>query len=357
MLIMPEEVSRGDRARNPPGRPRRTAARRGAVLLSLALALAASARSGAGGAPSAPAPAPSPGAPPAAPDAGSTAPQFSEEVSVAWILVPVVVRSKNGYVDNLDRKAFDLRVGGRSVHFQDFEKRGEAPWSLVFLQDVSGSMGPGGRLEASKEAIRYFLDQARPGDEYALASFAGETTAVDVPFTESQQPLREAIDGWEAYGRTALNDAVAWLPDISGESRNVKRAAVLITDGADNASKMTADEARELVRKAELPVYVLGLESGDPFAVSPEGKKLYRYADVLNLLASMTGGHYFAIRGPDDIKEACATIADEMRYQYVLGFDTTGTGRSDWRPISVIVKKKGVRVVARRGYRGTPPAH
>jgi Ca-activated chloride channel homolog len=330
-------------------------------VVCLALTAAASAPGAVAGDNPAAAPAASP--PPTAattdpaPGTDAAAPQFAEEVSVAWILVPVVVRSKKGYVEGLDRKAFQLRVGGRAVPFQDFEKRGEAPWSLVFLQDVSGSMGPGGRLEASKEAIRFFLDRARPGDEYALASFAGETTAVDVPFTESQRPLREAIDGWEAYGRTALNDAVAWLPDISGDSRNVKRAAVLITDGVDNASRMTADEARDLVRRAELPVYVLGLESGDPFAITSEGEKLHRYADVLNLLASMTGGHYFAIRGPDDIKEACATIADEMRYQYVLGFDTASTGKSEWRPISVVVKKKGVRVAARRGYRGTAPAH
>ncbi len=329
--------------------------------LGLALVAAASAPGAVAGdtpaAPTAPTPPPSAGAVPDAAQEAAAAPQFTDEVSVSWILVPVVVRSKKGYIEGLDRKEFQLRVGGRVVQFQDFEKRGEAPWSLVFLQDVSGSMGPGGRLEASKEAIRFFLDRARPGDEYALASFAGETTAVDVPFTESQRPLREAIDGWEAYGRTALNDAVAWLPDISGDSRNVKRAAVLITDGVDNASRMTADEARDLVRRAELPVYVLGLESGDPFALSSEGEKLHRYADVLNLLASMTGGHYFAIRGPDDIKEACATIADEMRYQYVLGFDTAATGKSEWRPISVVVKKKGVRVAARRGYRGTAPAH
>ena len=325
-----------------------------ATLLALGATSAGAAEPGPPSAPKAPATAPAASVPPPASDG---TPQFAEEVSVAWILVPVIVKSKRGYLDRLDREEFDLRVAGRSVPFKDFERRGEAPWSLVFLQDLSGSMGTGGRLEASQEALRYFFDRARPGDEYALATFAGEETAVDVPFTEDLEPLREAVQGWEAYGRTALHDAVSWLPDISGESRNVKRAAVLITDGADNASRITAAEARELVRSAELPVYVLGLESGDPFAVDEEGEKVYRYADVLNLLASMTGGRYFPIRGPDELKEACATIADEMRYQYVLGFDTSGVGASEWRPISVIVKEKGVRVVARRGYRGTLPAH
>ena len=103
---------------------------------------------------------------------------------------------------------------------------------MVFLQDLSGSMGVGGRLEASHEAIDYFLESARPGDEFALATFAGEDTNIDVPFTEDLAALRESVDSWEGYGKTALHDAVALLPRISNDSRNVKRAAVLITDGA-----------------------------------------------------------------------------------------------------------------------------
>jgi len=299
-------------------------------------------------------------APPAEAEPGGSAvgvveAAFDDEVSVSWILVPVIVKSKKGYVEGLGRDDFELRVGSRRVAFQDFEQRGEAPWSLVFLQDLSGSMANGGRLEASQEAVRYFLKRARPGDEFALATFAGETTTVEIPFTEDLGAVGDAVSRWEGYGKTALHDAVAWLPDISGDSRNVKRAAVLLTDGQDTASRMTAADARELVRKAELPVYVLGLESGDPFEVR-DGKKVYQYADVLNLLARFTGGRYFPIRDPDDLKEACATIAEDMRYQYVLGFDTAATGKAEWRPISVVVKKKGVQVVARRGYRGAPPA-
>lgn len=281
---------------------------------------------------------------------------FDDEVSVAWILVPVIVRSKKGYVLDLEREDFVLRVDGRPVAFPDFERRGEAPWSLVFLQDLSGSMGTGGRLEASQEAVRFFLTRARPGDEFAVASFAGQTTAVDVPFTEQLAPVAEAVSAWEAYGRTALHDAVAWLPEISGESRNVKRAAVLITDGADNASHLSAAEARKLVERAELPVYVLGLESGDPYAVDNKKGNVYEYADVLNLLAYQTGGKYFPIEGPEDLKEACATIAEEMRFQYVLGLETRPEGKPDWHPVQVLVRREGVQVVSRKGYRGTPPA-
>jgi VWFA-related protein len=284
-------------------------------------------------------------------------PAFTDEVSVDWILVPVIVRSKRGYARDLPRQDFDLRVDGRSVRFKDFEQRGEAAWSVVLLQDLSGSMGVGGRLEASQEAARFFLDRSRPGDEYALASFASGSTNVDVPFTEDLGALRDSVSRWEAYGKTALHDAVGRLPEISSSSRNVKRAAILITDGVDNASALSANEARELVRRAELPVYVLGLESGDPLALDERGKKVYRYADMLNLLSHLTGGRYFPISGPDDLKEACSTIADDLRYQYVLGFDTSGRGQAGFHPISVIIRGgDDLRVQARHGYRGTAPA-
>ena len=294
---------------------------------------------------------------PLAPPPQPPPPAFSEEVSVDWILVPVIVKSKRGYVRDLPRQDFDLRVDGRQVRFQDFEQRGEAPWSLVLLQDLSGSMGVGGRLVASQEAARYFLDRGRPGDEFALASFASGSTNVDVPFTEDLDALRDSVSRWEAYGKTALHDAVGRLPEISGDSRTVKRAAILVTDGVDNASALSANEARELVRHAELPVYVLGLESGDPFVVDERGEKVYRYADMLNLLSHLTGGRYFPIAGPDDLKEACATIADDLRYQYVLGFDTSGRGAAGYHRITVAIRDNDdLRVQARQGYRGTAPA-
>jgi len=288
---------------------------------------------------------------PAAPQAS-----FGEQVSVEWILVPVSVKSGNRYVNSLGRRNFELRVDGRLVNFHDFEQRGEVPWSIVFLQDLSGSMGTGGRLDASREAVSYFLDQAKPGDEFALASFAGDVTAVDAPFTGDLGALKDVVQHWYAYGKTALNDAVSLLPQISGESRNIKRAVVLITDGADNASRISAADARELVRRAELPVYVLGLESGDPYALSSRGEKIYRYADVLNLLAATTGGRYFPVHGANDWKEACATIAEDLRYQYVLGFETSGRGRPRYHAIEVSLRRRGLDVRARKGYEGTSPA-
>ena len=283
---------------------------------------------------------------------------FQDEVSVGLVLVPVVVRAGEGYAKNLDLKDFRLLVEGKPVAVESFERRSDAPASVVLVQDLSGSMASGGKLEMSRDVVRFFLDKSLPGDEYAVATFAGDQFQVEVPFTAEQGAPREALSRWEAYGTTALHDAVANIPRISLEGRNPKRFAVLVTDGVDNASALTPEQARFVVQQAQLPTYVLGMGSGNPYELSSEGKKIYRYADVLSLLAAVTGGRYYSITGPEDLQAALTAILADVRHQYVLGF-STGDGAVKFRPLTVEVKGKSRdqrTIVFRRGYKGTPPA-
>jgi Ca-activated chloride channel family protein len=279
---------------------------------------------------------------------------FGTEVSVGYVLVPVIVRApRGGYANHLKPKDFTLKVDGRKVAIESFETRAEAPASVVFLQDLSGSMGSSGHLAQSREIVRYFIDRALPGDEFAIATFAGGERHVEVPFTADRDALRAAVARWEPYGTTALHDAVAWLPEISLAGRKPKRFAILVTDGVDNASAITPMEAREIVRAAQLPVYVLGLGTGDPFTLAAGGQKLYRYADVLNLLAYETGGRYYPLASEEDLRKALAAIAEDLRHEYVLGF-STGEGGSRYREIEVDVGRNR-SVLFRRGYKGPPP--
>ena len=301
---------------------------------------------------------------PAAPQEPPTS-TFADEVSVGLVLVPVVVRSGAGFAKNLDQDDFRLLVEGKPVRIESFERRSDAPASVVVLQDLSGSMETAGKMDWSRQITRFFcraycgLETACPGDEFSLAIFAGdEALQVEVPFTSDQSALREAVSRWKAYGTTALHDAVASMPRISLEGRNPKRFAILVTDGVDNASRLTPEQARAVVQDAQLPTYVLGLSAGNPYELSTEGKKIYRYADVLNLLAAVTGGRYYSIANAEDLQKALTAILDDVRHQYVLGF-STGDGAVRFRNLAVEVKGKDRSrrtVVFRRGYKGTPPA-
>jgi Ca-activated chloride channel family protein len=290
---------------------------------------------------------------------GSGTAQFEDTLAVNAVLVPVMVRTRSGYASNLEAKDFRLLVDGRPVRIESFDRNTEAPTSVVFLQDLSGSMGTGEKIEQSREVVRYFVHVALPGDEFAVATFASGHGEVEVPFTSDRDALLDAVSRWQGWGTTALHDAVAWIPDVSAEGHNSRRFAILVTDGVDNASTLAPEEARAIVRAAQVPVYVFGLGSGSPFELTAEGKKVYRYADVLNLLAGATGGRYYPISRSADLPKALKAIAEDLRHQYVLGFSTR-EGERSYRHLRVEVKAKGLgdrtTVVFRRGYMGPPPA-
>ncbi|HKI87058.1 MAG TPA: VWA domain-containing protein [Thermoanaerobaculia bacterium] len=283
--------------------------------------------------------------------------QFQEQVEVHWVLVPVVVRSPRGYITDLKRSDFSLTVDGRTVSLASFDRGNDAPVSLVLMQDLSGSMGIGNELELSRRALDCLLAAHRPGDRWAVASFANGQVFVDVPFTSNLGAVREAIEGFRAYGKTALYDAVSWLPKIALSSESNKRAAILITDGVDNASTIDPGTARGQVEAARLPVYVLGFSTGTPYALDPEGHKIYRYADLLNLLASLTGGSYYPVSDQDQVDAACRSIVQSLRFQYVLGFKAGGRGVDRYHHIEVNVDRdrRHWKLSFRRGYQGPPP--
>jgi VWFA-related protein len=312
-----------------------------AAALSAALAFSA----GPGGAQSAN---PEPPADPAA--------RFTEDVGVGWVMVPVVVRNPGGYVKDLRKTDFELLVDGKPVGIDSFESGASAPVHLVILQDTSGSMETGGKLSASREIALHILANARPVDQFSIATFSAGKLAIEVPFTSDREALDESVQAWEAWGTTALHDAVAWLPTITADRDGVKRAAVLVTDGLDNASHLDATEARNLVREAQLPVYVFGFETGDVYSVDAQGKKIYRYSDMLNLLASLSGGKYYPIQDPDDLKEAMVELVEDLRHQYVLGFSVADDGTRGPHRIQVRVSRGSRKTVsARAAYRGGDP--
>lgn len=282
---------------------------------------------------------------------------FGDTVQVGWVLVPVTVQTPEGFVTGLEEARFRLSVDDRPQPIGSFEHDVRAPVRLVFLQDLSGSMGTMGRLERSAAAIHFFLLRSRPGDRFALGTFAGSKTHVEVPLTSEVQTLREAVAAWEAWGTTALHDAIAWIPEISGGDGAVKPAAVLVTDGVDNASTLSAAAAREAVRRAQIPVFSIGLDSGDAGRRAEGAESLYRVADALGLLAGVTGGEYFAVGSEEPIVTACAAILNQLRHQYVLGFQTSGSGEEAWRRIQVQIEgaEEGWRIQHRQGYTGSAP--
>jgi len=281
---------------------------------------------------------------------------FGSALDIRWVLVPVVVKKRFRYVRDLEASHFDVFVDGAVVPSTDFESTRNAPVSVVFLQDLSGSIANGGKLQISRRLVDCFLGTAKPGDLFSIATFGGGRLEVQEPTTSDTAKLRKATSSWRPYGTTALHDAVAWLPDLNDNDPASREVAILITDGVDNASTIPPEDARTLVRKAEIPVYVIGLGTGSPFVLNPEGDKLHRFADLLNLLAHNTGGRYEALSDLRQVGAICSSILGDLRHQYVLSFPTRSDGRDRYRSIEVKVRGRGRKATYRRGYVGGPPA-
>lgn len=337
---------------------RSTPARRVAgVLAALLLAAALPATSG----PAAPPPAsPEPdGAARPAQEPGEGIATFGEEVSVSWVLVPAVVRARGRAVEGLDRNDFRLFVDGRRVPVDDVDAGADVPLSIVYMQDLSGSMANAGKLDASRRAFTALLERLRDGDELALATFAGDRLRIEVPFTGNAETLNEAEDLWEGYGTTALHDAVSLLPDISEGGRSGRRVALLVTDGQDNASALDPAEAVSIVERARLPVYVIGLTARGPSAPAPAGGgtgEVHRYRELLTGVAERTGGGFFEAASREEAAQAMVSIADALRQRYILSFTTQAGGPRAYRRIRVeAALPYRHEVTFRKGYYGPPP--
>lgn len=311
------------------------------------LALAASGA----GLPAQPPPEPSPA------DALGETPSFGESVSVSWVLVPVVVRAREGHVAGLERDDFRLFVDGRRVPVEELDLGSDVPLSIVYLQDLSGSIANGGKLEASRRALEALLDRTREDDRVALATFAGGRLRIDVPFTADTGAVREALALWEGYGTTALHDAVSLLPEISEGGRAGQRVAVLVTDGLDNASALAPEEAVRIVREARLPVYVIGLSAAGPGAARRGGGDgEYLYSDLLASLAEKTGGRYLEVAGEEEAAGAVSELVEDLRSRYVLAFTTAAEGARTYHPIRVEVTLPYRHTLSyRTGYTGFAP--
>src|SRR5258705_6650987 len=89
---------------------------------------------------------------------------FGEVYSVGVVMVPVAVRGESPG-GRLPRDSFSLAVDGRPVKIESFENDSGAPLSLVFLQDLSGSMAEAEKMATARESLDCFLDTARKADE------------------------------------------------------------------------------------------------------------------------------------------------------------------------------------------------
>jgi VWFA-related protein len=212
-------------------------------------------------------------------------------------------------------------------------------------------MRVGSKVVEARQAARHLFSAMRPGDQAALFSFDSRLDRVH-GFTSDFSELDAALERVEPpYGQTSLYDAIAETAraaaaEASGGGRLPKRAAVVVlTDGIDTKSRLSAPEVSGIASAIDVPVYVMTIVSGvdtyrRPGGVSEEGD--------LSDLARWTGGQLFVTTSPSESSQAARQILSELRHQYLLAFEP-GL-EPGWHPVEVRVKDKRYVVRARSGY-------
>jgi Ca-activated chloride channel family protein len=269
--------------------------------------------------------------------------------SIDLVRIAAVVRDRKGrFVQDLKPHDFEVVDDGRSRSISNLQTD-LAGVSIAVLFDVSGSME--GRLPNAREAAAHvlsWLDASR--DEAGIYTF---DTHLDerTPFTVGLKSLPESIERVVPFGATSLHDAIAQTAKRVGEREGRRRAVVVLTDGADNASRMRPEDVSALASAIDVPVYIFGIvgaidnPSEDIATMSADRSP---FTGPLSDLAAWTGGHVFVASTPGQRSVAARQIIDELRHQYLIAFESSGT--PGWHPLVVRARNKDLVVRARSGY-------
>lgn len=283
--------------------------------------------------------------------------EASYDVSVSAISIAVTVRDKRGrFIENLAREDFSVFENDQKKDITYFKHDYESPISLTVLLDVSGSMDLQEKMKDCKEALDYLLRYLlKPQDEVSLLIFADGQVEVAARFSHDKERFLTVLERTEAYGQTALNDAVAVSPEFANRGKNEKRALLLLTDGVENDSESSPDQAVEIARRVDVPIYTIGYK----IPLSEQYLKKHKRAASLTtagIIATLdrfsraTGGKAFFISRPFDLFAAMREIKKELSHQYIIGYTSYSDPDNAYRKIRVRTKRKGHVVRTREGY-------
>lgn len=262
--------------------------------------------------------------------------QFSARTEMVEVYA-TVTDEQGRLVTDLTRDDFLVREDGRPQSVVTFTP-GDVPVSLALAFDRSFSMA-GAPLDAAKTAARVLLNELTDADRVTLVSISSEVDVV-VPLTNDRLAIDQAVQGLDAWGSTAMHDAVVKAVDAI-EPAPGRRALVLVSDGMERHSRLTADEVYARIRASDVMIY--------PVAFAR------RMPPVFRAMAALSGGRATATRKPDELTRLFRRFAEELRHQYLLGYQPDIPATPGYRALDVRVRRPGLTVRARAGYTVAAP--
>ena len=260
------------------------------------------------------------------------------------VLHATVVDDKMHLITNLDRGAFTVLENNVPQTITSFHRE-DVPVAMGIVIDNSGSMREK-RDKVNKAAIN-LVRASNPDDQVFVVNFNDEYY-LDQDFTGDIKKLSNALEKVEARGGTALYDALvaSWDDYLKKNTKLQKRVLFVVTDGEDNASTDTLEQAvHDLQQEGGPTVYAIGLLGEE---------KARRARRALETIAERTGGIAFFPKTLDEVDEISRTVAHDIRNQYTIGYKPkTPKSAGGYRTIHVDARAKGYKkltVRTRTGY-------
>src|SRR5262249_6516093 len=277
-----------------------------------------------------------------APDSDAGVFVFRKEVEEV-MLHATVIDEKQHFVTDLERGAFTVYEDGQPQRITSFRHE-DIPVSLGIVVDNSGSMRE--KREKVNAAALNLVRASNPNDEVFIVNFSDEYY-LDQDFTANINKLKEALEKIEARGGTALYDAVVASADWLKRAKLEKKVIFVVTDGEDNASTQSLEQAvRRLQAENGPTVYTIGI-LGD----EEHPKRAKR---ALQIMSDRTGGIAFFPKTLDEVDAISRAVAHDIRNQYTIGYKpSTPKNQGGYRTVKVDSKspKNGKLIVrTKRGY-------
>lgn len=267
-------------------------------------------------------------------------------VNTDLVVLNVTVTDRAGqYVSGLRRSDFKIFEDGKEVPVSalaTFSSQ-ETPFASVVLLDTSGSMES--RLSLGRSAAIRFLDGLRDEDVAAVYKF--DTKIERLQDFSGGRDLAPLAFGIKASGLTVLNDAIVQAASMLAERPETRKAIIVLSDGMDTHSKASADKALDAALATGASIYTVDMSATDGNA-----SRDTQSAAILKNFAEKSGARFVSTPGGPALRDAFATIAQELGHQYTIAYRPLNQKRDGrWRNIEVKLARDNVNVRTRKGYR------
>jgi Ca-activated chloride channel family protein len=281
----------------------------------------------------------------AAPSDSSDKNRITLDVSRVNMLYTVSDK-KGRFVTELTKDDFEVFESKKPQTIIEFAAETDLPLRLAILIDTSNSIRD--RFHFQQEAATAFIDgTVRPEHDRAMIVSFDTAAELVADLTDNIADLEKAIEHLRPGGGTSLYDAIFFAcRDKLMEDQPLykfRRAMVILSDGEDNQSRYTRDQALEMAQKADVNVYTI---STNITRIETDGDKVLRY------FADETGGQSFFPFKASDLSQSFENIANELRHQYNIFYRPEPLKVDGlYHPVEIRVKgHKELIVRARKGY-------